>query len=120
MIVANVLMQEGNQALTLVTCPRYIRLEFSYRLAGAPDSLCYIWPIKDGVRVEFKMTPNAKRTALVPKERTIEIIFVDDVHDSLYVVNGKRKTAYKQTNQKNMAGLVSLALYKQKLLILAE
>ena len=120
MIVANVLMQEGSQPLTAVQGPNYIRLAFSYRSAGTPDSLCFIRPIKDGVCVEFKMTPNAKRTALVPKERTIEIIFVEGEHDSLYVVNGKRKTAYKQTNQKNMAGLVSLALYKQKLLILAQ
>jgi len=121
MLVANVLIKDGDQSLTAVKGPDYIRLAFAYRLQGEPDSLCFIRPIKDGVRVEFKMTPNSKRTALVRKERTIEIIFVEDAnHDSLYIVNGKRKTPYTQKNQKNMKGLVSLALYKQKLMMLEE
>ena len=124
MMVAGVLME--SMPLVAVKGLGYIRLAFERRLPHMRENLCVIRPIAlgRGVKIEFEMCPNASMTGLVPKDRVVEIMFDDDkrlAYDRLYIIKtaaNKKRKEYKQVNQKNnMAGLVSLALYHEKLVL---
>jgi hypothetical protein len=128
MMVAGVLMEESVMPLVAVKgIEGYVRLAFNPRLKHMRENLCVIRPIAlgRGVKIEFEMSPNASMTGLVPKDRVVQIMFDDDTnglpYDRLFIKTAlnKKKKAYEQVNQKNnMAGLVSLALYREKLLVL--
>ena len=95
----------------------YVRMAFQNSQEG-PKNLCFIRPTTTDniVKVDFKVIP-ARKTLLMAFECSITIIFDTTAnHDSLVIVNGTSRKTYKQTNQRDMAGLVSLALYREKLI----
>ena len=125
MMVAGVLMEESVMPLVAVKGLGYIRLAFERRLPHMRENLCVIRPIAlgRGVKIEFEMSPNASMTGLVPKDCVVQIMFDDKLlaYYQLYIIKtaaNKKRKEYKQVNQKNnMAGLVSLALYQEKLVL---
>jgi len=120
-IVAGVIMNGDKTTLAAVKGQGYIRLAFSRRLsAKSPENLCFIREIEDGVRVEFKMTPNASMTALMSKQRTVDIVFGKANSGTLCINEGKRTTVHSLDDPKAMSDLVSLALYRHKLVMVRK
>ena len=120
-IVAGVIMNGEKTNLQAVQGPTYIRLAFKTRLsAKSPENLCFIRPIEGGVKVEFKMTPIDDMTALVNKERTIEIVMGKADSCMLCVKEGRRTTVHSLKNSKSESDLVSLALYRHNLVMVRK
>ena len=120
-IVAGVIMNGEKTNLQAVEGPTYIRLAFKTRLsAKSPENLCFIRPIESGVKVEFKMTPIDDMTALVNKERTIEIVMGKSDSCMLSVKEGRRTTVHSLDDPKAMSDLVSLALYRHNLVMVRK
>ena len=122
LVVIQALMSGNGDALVPVQGSDYVRMAFQNSQREGPKNLCFIRPTTTDniVKVDFKVIPARKTLHLMAFERSITIIFdtTANHHDSLVIVNGTSRKTYKQTNnqQRDMAGLVSLALYREKLI----
>jgi hypothetical protein len=92
------------------------------RLVLGGNTLCVLRTIPGGVRAEFKMVPDRSRSAYVAQSRTVDLLFEDGGSSLSIAARGRaarRRYTFTGTHRGDMNGLLSLALFNDKLILVS-